>query len=99
MEVFCVYIVHFYSHIAKITENYFTSFYVPHTLSQVSRYISTFLSNIFVRHLFYSQLCNVVLLATSRVVPKNTPPQFTALRRGYEKHTTNLSLVLNHENP
>ena len=54
MEVFCVYIVHFYSHIAKITENYFTSFYTPHTLSQVLRFAGIFLSNTLVEHLFYS---------------------------------------------
>lgn len=54
MEVFCVYIVHFYSHIAKITENYFTSFYIPHTLSQVLRFAGIFLSNTLVEHLFYS---------------------------------------------
>ena len=54
MEVFCVYIVHFYSHIAKITENYFTSFYAPHILSQVLRFAYVFLSNTLVRYLFYS---------------------------------------------
>lgn len=99
MEVFCVYIVHFYPHIAKIIEKYHTSYYLPsyifacfqpqHSIccdfTCFKHFLFVILQHRFIRHIENN--------------PEKHTSQLAILCRDDKKHTTQPIPVLNHENP